>query len=108
MSPSDASCANNFGMSIDMLLLEIDSPAPFSMTVIIQRIREAIESIQPRDFSLVHDWVDENLFSLDAVIFGLVSGSLLMFFANLWPARGNITPRASRSPASRTRPRKSL
>jgi len=61
MSPSDASCTNNFGMSIDMLLLEIDSPAPFNMTVIIQRIREAIESIQPRDFSLVHDWVDEAL-----------------------------------------------
>jgi undecaprenyl-diphosphatase len=34
---------------------------------------------------LLHDWIDENLFSVAAVIFGLVSGSLLMFFANLWP-----------------------
>ena len=34
---------------------------------------------------LLHDWIDENLFSVSAVIFGLVSGSLLMFFANLWP-----------------------
>jgi undecaprenyl-diphosphatase len=35
---------------------------------------------------LVHDWINQNLFSVGAVIFGLVSGSLLMFFADLWPA----------------------
>jgi undecaprenyl-diphosphatase len=49
---------------------------------------------------LIHDWIDENLFSMDAVIFGLVCGSVLMFFANLWPAwlekrrafRSELTP----------------
>ncbi len=35
---------------------------------------------------LLHDWINQNLFSVGAVIFGLVSGSLLMFFADLWPA----------------------
>jgi undecaprenyl-diphosphatase len=34
---------------------------------------------------LIHDWIDENLFSVGAVIFALVAGSLLMFFADLWP-----------------------
>jgi undecaprenyl-diphosphatase len=49
---------------------------------------------------LVHDWVDENLFSMSAVIFALVAGALLMFFADLWPAwlkerqgfRAELTP----------------
>jgi undecaprenyl-diphosphatase len=35
---------------------------------------------------LIHDWIDENLFSVGAVIFGLAAGSLLMFFADLWPS----------------------
>jgi len=34
---------------------------------------------------LIHDWIDENLFSIGAVIFRLTAGSLLMFFADLWP-----------------------
>lgn len=49
---------------------------------------------------LLHDWVDRNLFSVNAVISGLVLGSFLMFFANLWPAwlkernafRSELTP----------------
>lgn len=49
---------------------------------------------------LVHDWVDAHLFSMNAVISGLVLGSFLMFFANLWPAwlkernafRSELTP----------------
>ena len=34
---------------------------------------------------LAHDWVNEHLFSIGTVIFGLVAGSFLMFFADLWP-----------------------
>lgn len=34
---------------------------------------------------LIHDWIDANLFSIGAVIFGLIAGSLLMFLADLWP-----------------------
>ncbi|HTG43091.1 MAG TPA: undecaprenyl-diphosphate phosphatase, partial [Verrucomicrobiae bacterium] len=49
---------------------------------------------------LIHEWVDENLFSLSAVIFGLAAGSLLMFLADRWPAwleqrqayRSELTP----------------
>jgi undecaprenyl-diphosphatase len=49
---------------------------------------------------LIHDWVDANLYSINVVISGLVAGSLLMFFANLWPAwlkernafRSELTP----------------
>ncbi len=33
---------------------------------------------------LLHDWIDKNLFSIGAVIFGLVAGSLLMFVADGW------------------------
>jgi undecaprenyl-diphosphatase len=36
---------------------------------------------------LLHDWVDENLFSKGAVIFALVAGSLLMFVADRWGRR---------------------
>src|SRR5688572_21168788 len=41
---------------------------------------------------LLHDWIDENLYSVGAVIFALVAGSALMFFADRWPgmlARGH-------------------
>jgi undecaprenyl-diphosphatase len=52
---------------------------------------------------LLHDWVDENLFSVKAVIFGLVAGSLLMFLADLWPRwlqerhayRAELSPQAA-------------
>ena len=33
---------------------------------------------------LLHDWIDENLFSIGAVLFGLIAGSLLMFVADGW------------------------
>jgi undecaprenyl-diphosphatase len=33
---------------------------------------------------LLHDWIDENLFSKGAVVVGLVAGSLLMFAADRW------------------------
>lgn len=33
---------------------------------------------------LLHDWIDENLFSKGAVIFALIAGSLLMFVADRW------------------------
>lgn len=33
---------------------------------------------------LLHDWIDANLFSKGAVIFGLISGSLVMFLADRW------------------------
>jgi undecaprenyl-diphosphatase len=33
---------------------------------------------------LLHDWVDENLFSRGAVIFALITGSLVMFAADRW------------------------
>lgn len=33
---------------------------------------------------LLHDWIDENLFSRGAVTFALVAGSLLMFAADRW------------------------
>ena len=36
---------------------------------------------------LAHDWIDENLYSVNAVIFALVAGSFLMFFAERWRLR---------------------
>ena len=36
---------------------------------------------------LLHDWVDQNLFSRGAVIFALVAGSLVMFVADRWGCR---------------------
>jgi undecaprenyl-diphosphatase len=33
---------------------------------------------------LLHDWIDENLFSKGAVVFGLIAGSLVMFVADRW------------------------
>jgi undecaprenyl-diphosphatase len=33
---------------------------------------------------LLHDWIDENLFSKGAVIFALIAGALLMFVADRW------------------------
>jgi undecaprenyl-diphosphatase len=34
---------------------------------------------------LLHDWIDDNLYSVGAVIFALVAGSCLMFVADRWP-----------------------
>ncbi len=36
---------------------------------------------------LAHDWIDENLYSVTAVIIALISGSLLMFLAERWRLR---------------------
>jgi undecaprenyl-diphosphatase len=36
---------------------------------------------------LLHDWIDENLFSKGAVIFALIAGALLMFVADRWGRR---------------------
>jgi undecaprenyl-diphosphatase len=36
---------------------------------------------------VVHDWVDENLYSINNVIFALVAGALLMFYVEAWYAR---------------------
>jgi undecaprenyl-diphosphatase len=36
---------------------------------------------------LVHDWIDEQLFSIGAVIFAQVAGALLMFWVEAWYAR---------------------
>lgn len=52
---------------------------------------------------LLHDWVDENLYSIGAVIFALVAGSCLMFVADRWPRfyaqshsyRNELTPRGA-------------
>ena len=52
---------------------------------------------------LLHDWIDENLFSIGAVIFALIAGAFLMFFADRWPKmlnqghtyRGELTPVAA-------------
>jgi undecaprenyl-diphosphatase len=35
----------------------------------------------------VHDWIDENLFSIGTVIFAQVAGALLMFYVEAWYAR---------------------
>jgi undecaprenyl-diphosphatase len=35
----------------------------------------------------VHDWIDEQLFSIGAVIFAQVAGALLMFYVEAWYAR---------------------
>ncbi len=53
---------------------------------------------------LLHDWIDENLFSVEAVIVAQVAGAFLMFFAEAWrkrraasgrPYAGNFSPRAA-------------
>ena len=36
---------------------------------------------------LAHDWIDQHLFSVGAVIAALVAGALLMFFAEAWRRR---------------------
>lgn len=36
---------------------------------------------------LVHDWIDEHLFSIGAVIFAQVAGAFLMFYTEAWYAR---------------------
>ena len=35
----------------------------------------------------VHDWIDENLFSVGAVIFAQIAGALLMFYVEAWYGR---------------------
>jgi undecaprenyl-diphosphatase len=53
---------------------------------------------------LLHDWIDENLFSVGAVIVAQVAGAALMFFAEAWRRRhqagegqsvNDLTPKAS-------------
>jgi undecaprenyl-diphosphatase len=36
---------------------------------------------------LVHDWIDEELFSVGAVIFAQIAGALLMFYVEAWYAK---------------------
>ncbi|MEO5958546.1 MAG: undecaprenyl-diphosphate phosphatase, partial [Opitutaceae bacterium] len=36
---------------------------------------------------LFHDWIDDNLFSIGAVIFAQIAGALLMFYAEYWYGR---------------------
>jgi undecaprenyl-diphosphatase len=36
---------------------------------------------------LLHDWVDENLFSIGAVVFAQIAGALLMFYVEAWYGR---------------------
>lgn len=40
---------------------------------------------------LIHDWVDENFFSVETVIVTQVAGALLMFYAEYWYARRYIS-----------------
>jgi undecaprenyl-diphosphatase len=40
---------------------------------------------------LLHDWIDENLFSVGAVIVAQLAGALLMFYAEAWRRRRNAT-----------------
>jgi undecaprenyl-diphosphatase len=35
----------------------------------------------------IHDWIDENLFSIGTVIFAQIAGALLMFYVEAWYAR---------------------
>jgi len=52
---------------------------------------------------LVHDWIDENLFSVGAVIIAQVAGALLMLYAEAWrkkratqsAALNDLTPKAA-------------
>lgn len=44
---------------------------------------------------LAHDWIDDHLFSIGAVIIAQVAGALLMFFAEAWRKR-RTTPPTSR------------
>jgi undecaprenyl-diphosphatase len=41
---------------------------------------------------LAHDWIDEHLFSVEAVIIALVAGALLMFYAEAWRKRRATAP----------------
>jgi undecaprenyl-diphosphatase len=36
---------------------------------------------------LIHDWIDENLFSTGAVIFAQIAGAILMFYVEYWYGR---------------------
>lgn len=40
---------------------------------------------------LTHDWIDEHLYSVDTVIFTLIAGALLMFYAEYWYGRKLLT-----------------
>lgn len=48
---------------------------------------------------LVHDWVDEHLFSVGAVIAAQVVGALFMFYAEGWRLRRDQQVRGAREPA---------
>jgi undecaprenyl-diphosphatase len=48
---------------------------------------------------ILHDWIDENLFSIQAVIVALISGAVLMFAAERWRRQQTGTNPARREPA---------
>jgi undecaprenyl-diphosphatase len=51
---------------------------------------------------LVHEWIDENLFSPRAVIVALISGAVLMFAAERWRRQQTGTTPSRREPADLT------
>jgi undecaprenyl-diphosphatase len=53
---------------------------------------------------LAHDWIDEHLFSVGAVIIAQVAGALLMFYAQAWLKRRTKAP--SSAPLSELTPAK--
>lgn len=42
---------------------------------------------------LIHDWIDERLYSVDTVIVTLIAGALLMFYAEYWYGKQLLTGR---------------
>lgn len=59
------------------------------ITLIIAFIPAAILGL------LLHDWIDENLFSVGAVIAAQIAGAFLMFFAEAWRKRHHTTEGAA-------------
>lgn len=53
---------------------------------------------------LVHDWIDEHLFSIGAVIVALVAGAVLMFYAEHWRHRRARTFATTSPPISTETP----
>ena len=53
---------------------------------------------------LAHDWIDDNLFSVKAVIIAQIAGALLMFYAEAWRKRRATAP--SSQPLSELTPTK--
>ncbi|MGC4073252.1 MAG: undecaprenyl-diphosphate phosphatase [Nibricoccus sp.] len=51
---------------------------------------------------LLHDWIDENLFSIKAVIVALISGAALMFAAERWRRQQPGTTQSRREPSDLT------